>query len=250
MDKNYIYKSELKNCEDLLEKILEENKVSECHGIVHAKKVLENAKLALEYYKISEEDHIAVLLAALLHDADDRKFFPKNNNCENAKIIMEKSNLSDQIIKEVLFMISLIPSSKNGDTIPDSVKDKEWKLIPRYADRLEALGLEGIRRCILYNKVIKLPFFVETTPKPKTEEELWEYATVERYNAYNGNSISLLDHYYDKLLRLSDFPIKNSYFEQEVKLKRKPLIDFVLHFSKLSSFSYEDMEIFLEEYKK
>ena len=38
----------------------------------------------------------------------------------------------------------------------------------------------------------------------------------------------MIDHYYDKLLRLSVFPIRNPFFDEMCEQKRQPLIDFLL----------------------
>src|SRR5579885_1293940 len=66
----------------LLLDICEENKVCPSHGLQHAMRVVrhtENALLASGLLPtLSEEEILALLLAALLHDADDRKLFPKN----------------------------------------------------------------------------------------------------------------------------------------------------------------------------
>jgi uncharacterized protein len=220
-----------------LDYILKNSNVCKSHGIEHAITVYENAKKALdsEIYGINEDEIHCVLLAALLHDADDRKFFPNNNNHENVKQILFGEDLTT--INLVTTMIDLVSSSKNGDSIPDYVKDKHWMLIPRYADRLEALGMIGIERCWQYGKTTNNPLFVETTPVAQTEEEIWNFATIERYNLYKGKSNSMIDHFYDKLLRASIFPVKNKFFEKETKNRRKYLIDFLLYFAKTSEMS-------------
>ena len=47
----------------------------------------------------------------------------------------------------------------------------------------------------------------------------------------------MIDHFYDKLLRASIFPVKNKFFEKETKNRRKHLIDFLLYFAKTSEMS-------------
>jgi uncharacterized protein len=241
----------MQNYIDKLNKLLTDNKVSECHGLNHAIMVMNNAKHALEAYdyKLSNEENESVLLAALLHDADDRKFFPNNHNYENVRNILEDK--SDEFIINVINMVNLVSSSKNGDYIPENVKDKEWQLIPRYADRLEAIGVIGIERCYMYGKV-KSPIaklYLDTTERGFTESELWEISTIERYNSYTGDSVSMIDHYYDKLLRSSIFPIKNPYFNEECEKRRKPIIKFLLFFGKKGSITDEETLEFIKSYK-
>ena len=226
---------------DRLNNVLNNNNVSICHGINHAKKVLENATNALKVsnYDLNDIEKEYVLLASLLHDADDRKFFPNNNNNENLRYVLYDK--SEDLINFVIYLVNMVSCSKNGDNIPESVIGKEWQLIPRYADRLEAIGMIGIERCFIYNKNINMKLFLENTPKPKTEEEIWKIASIERYSKYNGESISMIDHYYDKLLRLTYFPIKNSFFDYECEIRRKPLIDFILKFGNNEINNDEDM---------
>ena len=206
------------------------NNISICHGITHAKKVLENAINALDAssYDINNIEKEYVLLASLLHDADDRKFFPNNHNNENLRTVLYDK--SDEYIHYVIYLVNMVSCSKNGDTIPESVIGKEWQLIPRYADRLEAIGIIGIERCFIYNKRINMKLFTNNTPRPKTEEEIWEIANFERYSKYNGTSESMIDHYYDKLLRSTYFPIRNPFFDNECSIRRKQLIQFILKF--------------------
>jgi uncharacterized protein len=226
--------------------IFSSNNVSVCHGIEHAKQVLNNAQRAIlvSTYQLTSEQIESVLLAALLHDADDRKFFPTHTNNENLRLVL--FDKTSEFINSVIHMVNLVSSSKNGDSIPKNIIDQEWKLIPRYADRLEAIGLIGIERCYIYSKKTNMPLYLEDTPKPKTLEELWSIATPERYQSYNGNSKSMIDHYYDKLLRLTFFPIQNDYFDKECEIRRKPLIDFILKFGQNESITNEEIEEYIK----
>jgi hypothetical protein len=74
-----------------LEQLLANADVCPSHGIEHAICVMNHAQKALEAIteeitgEITEEITEAILLAALLHDADDRKFFPMNDNYQNLR---------------------------------------------------------------------------------------------------------------------------------------------------------------------
>jgi uncharacterized protein len=233
---------------DKLSKILEENNVCRSHGIDHAIKVMDNARTAIlsELTLILPFEYKSILLAGLLHDADDNKFFPNNKNYENVRKILEDEE--SKIVSLVIKMIDLVSSSKNGDSIPDYAKKETWLLIPRYADRLEAIGLVGIERCYQYAKTTNNPLYISSTPRPKSEEEIWTIANIERYKLYNGKSLSMIDHYYDKLLRCTFFPIKNYFFDKETKERRKILIDFILYFSNKEEFTDDDVLDFIKNH--
>lgn len=234
---------------ELLNELLQINKVSTCHGIEHALTVMCHAFNALKFIEINNTDKINVLLAALLHDSDDHKFFPTHTNYENLRNILKQTYKNEDEINQIVFMVSIVSASKWGDKIPDDVIDKEWMLIPRYADRIEAIGLIGIERCYIFNQnVSKTPLYVPSTPKPIKEEDIWENATNERYLKYKGNSDSMIDHYYDKLLHITKFPIRNQYFDLLCDIRRKPLIDFLLFFGRKESLTPEDVEKFISEY--
>jgi uncharacterized protein len=235
-----------------LNEIFQKNNVCKSHGILHAIKVMTNADNALSSanFKINDNIKISVLLAALLHDADDKKFFPNNLNFENLRFVLSDCDLDT--VNLIIKMVDLVSSSKNGDNIPEEVKEckkKEWLLYPRYADRLEAIGIEGVERCYQYALTINNNLFVPTTPCPSSEEDIWKFATIERYKNYQGKSESMIDHYYDKLLRATFFPIKNEFFDYESNKRRKPLIDFLIYFSKNKTICNQDVENFIATYK-
>jgi hypothetical protein len=110
--------------------------ICESHGSDHAKCVMNNALKALIHEKesnkaILESQIEAVTLAALLHDVDDKKFFPNNKNYENLRMLVSEYPIDT--IDLVVRMVDLVSASKNGDSIPDDCKDNMWMLIPRYA---------------------------------------------------------------------------------------------------------------------
>jgi len=60
-----------------------------------------------------------------------------------------------------------------------------------------------------YNRHAGAPLSVDTTPRPATQEEVWRHATEERFEEYQasgGGSLSMIDHYYDKLLHVARPP--------------------------------------------
>eukprot|EP00568_Trieres_chinensis_P004178 CAMPEP_0183299246 /NCGR_PEP_ID=MMETSP0160_2-20130417/6030_1 /TAXON_ID=2839 ORGANISM="Odontella Sinensis, Strain Grunow 1884" /NCGR_SAMPLE_ID=MMETSP0160_2 /ASSEMBLY_ACC=CAM_ASM_000250 /LENGTH=276 /DNA_ID=CAMNT_0025461453 /DNA_START=49 /DNA_END=875 /DNA_ORIENTATION=+ len=211
----------------------------------HAKKAL----LSLEY-NLPSRVEMEVKLAALLHDVDDTKYFPHASpgTYPNARAILdtvgikredesESASSQEQIIK----MISWVSCSENGNTVPEEVKESEeyHLLIPRWADRLEAVGAKGVVRCYQYNQEKRRPLWSEESPRPTSEQELWsKYALASKLQDYmdrGGTSADMISHYYDKLLHIARPPkdiVRNPYLEQAAKTSSKDLVDVCLGFGR------------------
>lgn len=117
---------------------------------------------------------LALRLAALLHEADDHKYFKEEE--KNARRIL-KEVLSDleeakKIEDEVEEMISYVSASGNGNKVPERAIGDPSLLWPRFCDRLEAIGLVGAVRCYQFNTEKGDPLMVKTTPRPTTEKEV------------------------------------------------------------------------------
>lgn len=220
--------------------ILASKDICQSHNLGHFLAVYENAKKAIDYEILTPYQRKAVLLAALLHDIDDRKLFPNSINNQNTRQIL--FGHSKQFIDLVIEMINLVSSSINGDTL---VKE-EWKLIPRYADRIEALGITGIERCYQFCNTIQNPIITDKTSRVTTKEELWKVASEERYKEYKGKSDSFIDHFYDKLLRLSVFPIKNKWLVGRGHEEGKIMVDFILKYFSKNVSDKEFIETYIE----
>lgn len=222
----------------MLMDVCEENSVCPSHGLQHAMAVVRHTEKALQasgfLENMAQDEILAVLLTALLHDADDRKLFPKNpvGAYINTRRIMEAVNSA--LTNRVLQLVKLVSTSENGNTTPEEAKEKPYMLYPRYADRLEALGEMGIWRCWQFTQTSKRPFFLETTPRAKTEGELKMIATPQRFEQYQktGKSDSMMDHFYDKLLHIGHLHSGNSYLEQESVNRSQLMVKFVLEFGR------------------
>lgn len=222
----------------MLSDICNENKVCPSHGLQHAKTVFKHTEKALQASGLlpimSKDEILAVLLAALLHDADDRKLFPKNpiGAYINTRRIMEAVNSA--LTERVIQLIKLVSTADNGNTIPEEAKEHPYVLYPRYADRLEALGEIGIWRCWQFTQTSKRPFFLETTPRATSASDIKRIATPERFEQYQmtGKSDSMIDHFYDKLLHIGHLRSGNSYFELEAATRYQQMVKFVLEFGR------------------
>ena len=129
----------------------------------------------------------------------------------------------------------MVSCSSNGNSTAGVDEQTEWMLIPRYADRLEAIGEIGLVRTWQYTLHKKRPLFLDSTPRPKTRAEVKEVATTERFDGYqNGvKSVSMMDHFYDKLLHLGvegAIPLRNSYIAEEARHRHEVMVEFVVQF--------------------
>ena len=223
-----------------LTELFNENNIDEGHGIEHALKVMDHADNALILSKEPRENSSrqAIRYAALLHDADDRKFFPTSQGgYQNARRILNKTIPKERsVIELVLKMIDLVSCSSNGNSLDKIKKGEEWMLIPRMCDRLEAIGEIGVLRVWIYNKHVNRPLFLSTTPRASNMSELKAIATPDRFNEYLQvkKSASMIDHFYDKLLHIGTDEVvrvvNNPYIRSEAQKRHDFTVDFVLKF--------------------
>ncbi len=253
----WVTQFELDSIIEELKSLLKESSVDEGHGIDHALTVMHHCVKAVEEMKPNDRAEFennfmpnvtiqptecdAVILAGLLHDADDAKFFKSNGNpngeCDykNARHLLR--DFPPHFVRLVVEMISLVSCSKNRNNIPDYIEKSfqdyytslKWMLIPRWADRLESTGQIGLDRAIIYTKVIERPFHTSDTKKATNLAELYEIATPQRFNTYKGVSDSVIDHLYDKVLHLK---VKTGikYFDDIFEERHKVVEDFILDY--------------------
>lgn len=227
----------IKYTQELLHKIYIENNIPESHGIDHALIVLNHSINALKEIVLPEDKIINVKLASLLHDADDHKYFKSSSS--NALYILDEIEKHFEIKldkDEILRMIDLVSFSKNGNNIPEDINQyNEYILFPRYSDRLESIGEIGIKRCLLYSIETQRHIFTNNSPKYNNIEDIIKETSEERLQQYiknNGNSVSTVDHFYDKLLHIGKFKTCNYYYVNIRDERMKPMIDFLLYYSK------------------
>ena len=155
--------------------------------------------------------------------------------------------VNSDIIEDTLLAISLVSCSKNGNSFPETAEQHPEILWPRWSDRLEASGEIGIARCFLHTKHTNSPFVTESTPKSTTKEQIYHLATEERFEEYQnrgGGSVSMLDHYYDKLIQISrPSPkiVQNKYLEYEAQQRVEPLLNILLKYGKSGEVPFDDI---------
>lgn len=251
---------------DLFESIGED----ETHGYGHALKVLAHAEAGLNDYlerkKLHIDQQMAVRYAALLHDVDDTKIFPKSSDYENARKILEQIKFN--LVDDVLDMISLVSFSVNGiSTVYSSTSPflgrrsssihgsqlsakvctgngtkhriPKWKLIPRDADRLEALGKIGVARCVAYGVQAQRSLFLDQTPRVTTTNQLLQLATQTWLTKHFPNST--LDYFMAGLVPRSFMSSDLSYFIHLAAERTQPIIQVCLIFGHHGNLTKEDL---------
>ena len=227
----------------MLAKLFLDHNMPESHGLNHSKTVLAHMEKTLSGSEgpvtalLTPGKKLSLRLAALLHEADDHKYFPDNDKFQNAKRICRESISScvsdrERIISDVILMISLVSASVNGNSVPEAARSDPTLLWPRWCDRLESIGVIGAVRCYQYAREKGTePLMLDSSPRPRSEEEVWQYVTEDRWTHYQssgGQSASMIDHYYDKLLHVANFApevVQSSYLVGEARRRVAPLVE-------------------------
>jgi hypothetical protein len=211
----------VRKCKKYVKGFVELHKFDSAHDFAHCTRVYETAAEALRWS--SNTPHwirLAVELGALLHEVDDRKCAPstKGQHLPHARLILKEvfkgegeAEVFQYVVDAVLESIDLTSASKNGNRFPDKCAHP-LLLVVRFADRLTAVGGEGIRRCLQYTLDHGQPISTLETPNPTTLEQLRTVCKgrFERYQGL-GKSASAVDHIFDKLAHLSHFEIPEKY---------------------------------------
>lgn len=231
------------------------------HNVGHCLKVQSHMKQTVEpknyrlKQQISKNRELSLLLAALLHDADDHKYFGADS--KNAENIQQKSvpKIPNRktIIEEVLEMISYVSTSDNGTQIPPRAKTNPEFLWVRYCDRLEAIGKIGIVRAWQYSLEKDRVQDNEGTPRPKTEKDIWNFATKERFDKYleNGKSVSMMDHYYDKIFHIVETDVnvtRNTWLVDKAKKMISPQVKVCLLYGRTGKVPEDLIKSYAKEY--
>lgn len=123
------------------------------HDFNHVVKVCENAFKILNDIHLSYDQDI-IIYSAILHDVCDHKY-PNSISVEvRDNFIIE--SLGIEKARKVKLIIDNVSYSKESKGLCDKIEDEDTAFyldVIRDADRLEALGSEGLRRCIEFTRL-------------------------------------------------------------------------------------------------
>ncbi|ASK30403.1 phosphohydrolase [Chryseobacterium sp. T16E-39] len=160
------------------------------HDWFHIERVWKLSKKIAENENCNKE---VVELAALLHDIADPKFHNGDETIalKVSREFLEKQQVSEEIIGQVLFIIKNI-SFKNRGEVPQDLPI-ELKIV-QDADRIDAIGAIGIARTFNFGGFKNnLMYHPDIEPKLNMSKE--------EYKKSDGTTIN---HFYEKLLLLKD----------------------------------------------
>lgn len=200
----------IENIKDEVDKLLGNDDSG--HGMDHINRVL---NLSLKFAKEEKADEYITSLIALLHDVDDYKLFglENNKNLSNARNIMKKCNIDEQIQNIVCDQIKRIGYSKrlNG-LVPTTIEGK----IVSDADMCDALGAISILRVFKYTTKMNKPFF---------DKNIFPIENISPEEYTKKCADTGICHFYEKILLLKDSMLTSS--GKEVAKERH---DFVVKF--------------------
>lgn len=158
------------------------------HDYFHTLRVYKNAELLLK--NKPDADSEVCLLAAILHDVDDRKISPLTHEGKgNARKFLRENNYDTEKIDFICKIISEVSFSENTGK-PDTIESQ----IVQDSDRLDAIGAIGIARTFAYGgKHGREIYNPEIKPNVNQSKE-----------QYKNSESPTINHFYEKLLLLED----------------------------------------------
>ena len=191
------------------------NKDNSGHGNDHIDRVLD---LSLKFAQKETANTDVVALIALLHDVDDYKLFGEENaeNLTNAKSIMNKANVPNDIQNQVLASLKCIGYSKLLKGFrPTTIEGK----IVSDADMCDALGVNGVLRVYKYSMKNGKPFFDKNVFPI-------EDMTADKYTRKCADSS--VCHIFEKILKLKDLMMTES-GKKESQERHQIVVDILYH---------------------
>ena len=156
------------------------------HDAAHTLRV---TRMALRLAETVGADPEITGLAALLHDADDRKLSPQTHETlANAVSFLRAHGVPEETQAKICAVIRQVSFRGTDSVTPDTPEGK----CVQDADRLDALGAVGIARAFAYGGAHHRALYDPAIP-PK------EHMSREEYRS---NRSTTINHFYEKLLKL------------------------------------------------
>ena len=144
--------------------------------------------------KLSEAEHAdptVTSLAAILHDADDRKLSPETYETKaNAVSFLRAQGADEATIRRIVTILGEVSFRGTDSVVPSTIEGK----CVQDADRLDAVGAIGIARTFAYGGAHHRVMHDPDIP-PETDMD------AARYYAHEATTVN---HFYEKLLLLKD----------------------------------------------
>ena len=158
------------------------------HDYFHTLRVYRTAiRLAAE----EGADLTVTALAAILHDADDRKLSPETYETKaNAVGFLRGQGVDEATIDRIVTILGEVSFRGTDSVVPSAVEGK----CVQDADRLDALGAVGIARTFAYGGAHHWAIHDPDIPPERDMDAARYYA----------NEATSVNHFYEKLLLLKD----------------------------------------------
>ena len=158
------------------------------HDRFHAFRVARTACLIAEK---EGADPNTVLLAALLHDADDEKLFPAGGSEKpNARRFMTAEGIGREKQDLICGLIDQVSYKGTDSVVPDTLEGR----CVQDADRLDAIGAIGIARAFAYGGAAGRKMYDPDEPPAGNLDS----------EGYRNRKSHTVNHFYEKLLLLKD----------------------------------------------
>lgn len=171
---------------------------------------------ALRLAKEEGADPLITGLAALLHDADDRKLSPgTSESLSNARRFLTEQGVAADTAGAVLTAIGEVSFRGTDSAVPSTVEGK----CVQDADRLDAIGAIGIARAFAYGGAHHRAMHDPAVPPRRDMDAA----------AYYAHEATTVNHFYEKLLLLKD--LMNTETGRRIAAERdRCLRDFLAEF--------------------
>ncbi|MDR1008968.1 MAG: hypothetical protein LBL52_01805 [Rickettsiales bacterium] len=195
-------------------KIVRDDKTG--HGAEH---ILNTVALTERFCLFTPKANREIAVAgAWLHDVDDYKLVGAGvaGGLANARVVMDAAQVPGEAQKEILFLIKTIGYSKRlSGVVPSSIEAK----IVSDADMCDAIGAHGIARNIIsHTKWGGGTFRRDLFP----ELDL----SIEDYKHLDRPANTAINHFFEKLLRLSSFMLTEP-GKAEAEKRKAIMVEFL-----------------------